>query len=1515
MQNYHRHSCYSNIFTADSSVTNEDYAKRAAELGHKIISSVEHGWQGYYFECFELAKKYNLKFVFGTEAYWVKDRHEKDKTNGHIIILAKNENGRQAINDILSTASEDGYYFKPRVDLELLLSLPSEDVFITSACIAFWQYDDIEEIIIKLHNHFKDNLMLEIQYHNTEKQIELNKKIRTLSNKYDVKMIVGLDSHYIYPEQSDEREYILESKGIHYENEDGWYMDYPDDKTVFLRFKAQNIFTDEEIQEAMDNTDVCLSFDDYDNVPIFNKEIKLLTLYPNLTQEKKDKLYSKLITKKFKEYMKNIPPEKYQEYYEGVKMEVQTYKDTGMVDYPLLDYEIVKEAIRLGGLITSTGRGCFTKDALVHTKQSLKTIDKVVIGDSVIDMYGNFKKVINTMSYGIQEDMIKISYLYGGSTEKYPNICTKDHLILVRRKDSIQWIEAQHLVKGDYVCLPKIHLIDNQKHIIDLNDYNIFGYKYDDNYIYEYSPFINNSYEFSPKELSRVFGVSKKTMQDLANGIKNDFKRKPGLLKQILQYTHFNSINEYRDYIQNMRTIKINRYINVDYELGQFVGLMYGDGCNCADRNEISLTINNISHKNIINRKIFESIAQTFGVKSYCKADRKKHLSKLGLRSKLISRFVSETLFISKLNSDKQFNEQLFDYPDDFKKGIVNGLFLSDGSYLDERKSFDNTSLSIINAYKLLQMNFENGIMGLSVRESGIDKRGYKHKESYKLRQAINPFNSYKTNECCLEDEKYWYLPIKSIELLPQVKTTVYDLTIEDSHSYLINNMVVHNSAVGYFTNTLCGFSKVDRFTSAIKLYPERFISTTRILETKSIPDVDLNVGTPEIFEQAQINVCGREHVYPMIAFGTFKKKNAFKMYAKAMNLEFSIANTISNQIDKYDKAITYAEDDEVEDISIYDYIDEKYHSYIDASKKYWGIISDKKKAPSAYLLYQGNIRKEIGLLKCKSESTKKEYITCVIDGAIAENYKFLKNDILKVDVVLLINKVFERIGIEPFDVNTLLRRTTNDTKVWELYWNGYTVGMNQVERKSKTHPNPFGTVNKVKKYKPKNISELSAFIAAIRPGFKSMYSRFESREDFKWGIPTLDNLIRTKELPVSFLFFQEQVMSVLNYAGFPMDECYGIIKAIAKKHPEKVKPLKDRFIKGFRKKLIENERLSIELAQSNSEKVWQIVNDNCGYSFNSAHAYSVALDSLYNAWQKANYPYEFYEVLLNHYTEKGNKEKVSWLKEEMFNAFKISEGEYKWGLDNRKFVLDKEHHCINPSLVSIKGIGQNVANILFEASHQGYQNLYDIFVNVNISSDIYQKLIKLGYFSDFGSTLKILKYKNAFDSLYERKQFNKDGIEPAYEKYIVSNSKETSNQYTNFDSKKALLEIWDSLGEEDISIIDKITNEIECLGYAKTIIPDISPSYCYVQSIKGNQKRTIKLYRLYDGTTEILRVKEKDYNKHPFKEGQLLKTIDCYNDKKWKLDKEKSTADKKAFYQIDETERILSKWSIVEDD
>lgn len=1052
MQNYHRHTSYSE---GDSAAMPEEYAKRAVELGHKVISSVEHGWQGYYHKAFELAKEYNLKFVFGTEAYWVKDRQKeyeeinpdtgkpklnkdgtvktvKDRSNNHIIILAKNENGRRAINRILSDANETGYYYKPRIDLDLIFSLPPNDVFVTSACVGFWSYEDSDDIVIRMHNYFKDNFMLEIQNHNTEKQKKLNEHIKQLAKKYCIEIIVGLDSHYIYPEQSVERDDILAGRNIKFDdNEIGWYMDYPDDETIRKRFKQQGVFDDATVQKAMDNTDILLTFGDYDNVPVFTTDIKLPTLYPNKSQSERNKIYSTLISKLFKEYMKNVPKERYKEYYEGVKQEVSVYKETGMVDYPLMDYAIIKRGIEKGGLITTTGRG----------------------------------------------------------------------------------------------------------------------------------------------------------------------------------------------------------------------------------------------------------------------------------------------------------------------------------------------------------------------------------------------------------------------------------------------------SAVGYFTNTLCGFSKVDRFTAPIKLYPERFISKTRILETKSLPDLDMNLGVVEPFAEAQEEILGKDHAYPMVAFGTLKKKSAFKLYARASNLDFEIANAISKQIEKYDEAVKYADDDEKDDIDIYDYVDEQYRDYIEKSEKYWGVIDHKNKAPCAYLLYQGSIREEIGLIKCKSESTGKEYITTVIDGAIAEKYKFLKNDLLKVDVVLLIDMIYKRIGIPVHTATEISDLVENDQAVWNIYANGYTIGVNQCEKES--------AMKKLKKYKPKNISELAAWIAAIRPAFKSMYSKFESREHFEYGIPAFDKILQTPQFPYSYILYQEQTMNTLNYAGFPLDECYGIIKAIAKKHPEKVKPLKDRFIEGFKNRIIQDDNVDPDKAEEMSIQVWQIINDSCGYGFNSAHAFCMALDSLYCAWLKTHYPYEFYEVLLQVYSDKGKKDKVQALKQEMRVAFGIKEGEYKFGADNRRFVADKENHCIYPSLLSIKGLSQGCANDLYALSQkQKFDNFYDLYKAMEsiktLNSAKIGTLIHMNYFKDFGSMEKIETFMKAIDVLYEKSQFKKESVLCEYADVVKKYSEETDKTYRKFDYDSALREVWDSIPDQETNITKLIYYQYNLFGYISYVNPDLK-DMGVVLDLDTRYSPKVTMYMLSTGETVTYKLQKSLYQRNPFDVGQVL--------------------------------------------
>jgi len=352
-ENYHKHTHYSNIFTPDSIATIEEYAIRAKELGHKTISSLEHGFQGRYYETYEIAKKYGLKFIFGTEAYWVKDRFEKDRANNHIVLLAKSEKGRKEINRVLSEANISGYYYRPRLDLELLLSLNPNEVFVTSACVGFWSYEDSEIIVKQLHNHFKSNFLLEVQYHHTKKQKILNKYILSLSKKYDINIISGYDSHYIYEKDAQGRTDFLEAKGIRYEEEDGWFMDYPSDDTAFVRFKEQGILSSEQITNAMDNTNLLLEFEDIE----FNKDIKLPTLYPDKTQKEKNDLYINIILKEWNKFKNAIPVEQHKKYQEEIKKEVKVILNTGMADYFLLDYEIVKRAIEKGGIITNSGRG------------------------------------------------------------------------------------------------------------------------------------------------------------------------------------------------------------------------------------------------------------------------------------------------------------------------------------------------------------------------------------------------------------------------------------------------------------------------------------------------------------------------------------------------------------------------------------------------------------------------------------------------------------------------------------------------------------------------------------------------------------------------------------------------------------------------------------------------------------------------------------------------------------------------------------------------------------------------------------------------------------------------------------------------------------------------------------------------------------------------------------------------------------------------------------------------------
>ena len=1081
MQNYHKHTSYSNVLVSDCAASYEEYVERAVELGHKVISSVEHGYQGNYYVPYELVQKHNeklkkqvedgiitniefqakkLKFIFGAEAYWVKDRISetipkkdkksgeiipgeltKDRTNCHIVLLAKNEEGRRDINEALSIANEDGFYGQPRLDIPLLLQIKPENVMVTTACIKYWAYDDIDDITKTLHDHFGENFFLEIQYHNTEKQKQINRHILELSRKFGIDIILGCDSHYITEEQSAERDNYLAARGIEYDSDEvGWYMDYPDEAEARRRLKEQGILNDNEIDRCISNTDLLLGFEDI----VLDKRIKLPKNYlfngewiGDKSQEWRDTTLHNLVYQKWEEAKVHVEPNKYQEYEEGIDYELDAIIGTKMSDYFLIDYEIVKEGVKNGGVITKTGRG----------------------------------------------------------------------------------------------------------------------------------------------------------------------------------------------------------------------------------------------------------------------------------------------------------------------------------------------------------------------------------------------------------------------------------------------------SGVSYYVNSLLGFSNIDRFISPVKLYPDRFVSKTRILKTRSLPDLDLNLGTPEIFADAQKHVMGEGHAYPMISYKPLQKSSSFKLYAKSQNLDFQIANSVTSQIAEYEKALKHADEDTKDTINIYDFVDVRYHKYLDESKKYQGIINAKSQAPCGYLIYDGDIRREVGLIRCKSDATKKEVITTVTDGAVAENYKFVKNDLLKVDIWLTINKIFELAGVKTPTVPEMTKLVANDEKTWDIYKKGFTLGVNQCE-------SSFG-IQCCKRYKPHSVQELTSLVAALRPGFKTQLDTFLDRKTYTTGVKELDDLLKDS---FHYMMYQESIMTYLGWLGIEQTETYAIIKKISKKkfkEPE-LKELKQRLLTGWIKNVGSEEGF---------EKTWEIIEAASRYSFNASHALSYAYDSVYGAYAKAHYPFEFYAVMLQHYSDKGNKDKVTEYKKEMLEYAGIKEGKYKFGLDNRKFHIDKEHSSIDPSLVSIKNFSYTLANILYELGQSQYNDFLDVLVamrQAGVADSRIDDLIHIGYFENFGDMKYLINYHKIFSDFYSNRKFKSQlKKEKALELHIDYDfirdhcQSEAAKTFMGIDAP-AIIRALAAKFNDKTSFKEVISARTEVLGYID-IVDKKYAGYCVCTDLNVDYSPKVKLYALANGNTIPVKVSKKIFKNNPIKRGDIVKVDNQYKKPKMK--------------------------------
>ena len=194
----HNHTMYSLL---DGFSTPKEYLDRARELGLKAFAVTEHGnmYSFVYFD--KLKNDYpEIKILYGVELYECFDMKVKDKDSKyfHLIALAKNEKGRIALNEIVTKSNFEGFYFKPRVDLELLKPY-GEDLVISSACLGSKLAREKDYITclnyVKEYKEIFPHFYLEMQSHTSKDQIEYNKKILQLSKDTNTPYIITTDSH------------------------------------------------------------------------------------------------------------------------------------------------------------------------------------------------------------------------------------------------------------------------------------------------------------------------------------------------------------------------------------------------------------------------------------------------------------------------------------------------------------------------------------------------------------------------------------------------------------------------------------------------------------------------------------------------------------------------------------------------------------------------------------------------------------------------------------------------------------------------------------------------------------------------------------------------------------------------------------------------------------------------------------------------------------------------------------------------------------------------------------------------------------------------------------------------------------------------------------------------------------------------------------------------------------------------------------------------------------------------
>lgn len=364
----HVHTEYSLL---DGSSKIKEITNQAKELGMNSLAITDHGVMYGAIDFYRAAKDVGIKPIIGCEVYvapgsrFTKEAGENENRYYHLILLAENNKGYENLCKIVSKGFVDGFYYKPRVDYEVLEEF-HEGIICLSACLAGEvqrhlaqeNYEAGKEAALKYLNIFGEgNYFLEMQDHGIPEQQIVNQQLLRLSKDIGVDLVCTNDVHYTYKDDVEAHDILLciqtgkrksDEDRMRYEGGQ-YYLKSPEEMAELFKYEPQAL---ENTQKIADRCNVDFEFG-VTKLPNFDvpEGYTPWTYLKELCEKGLEKRYSVMRG----EDDPNCDATK-EELQERLNFELNTIKDMGYIEYFLIVWDFIDYAKR-NGIPVGPGRG------------------------------------------------------------------------------------------------------------------------------------------------------------------------------------------------------------------------------------------------------------------------------------------------------------------------------------------------------------------------------------------------------------------------------------------------------------------------------------------------------------------------------------------------------------------------------------------------------------------------------------------------------------------------------------------------------------------------------------------------------------------------------------------------------------------------------------------------------------------------------------------------------------------------------------------------------------------------------------------------------------------------------------------------------------------------------------------------------------------------------------------------------------------------------------------------------